>query len=369
MPRPKVTRPEIALHRSANTPAATGATGFRTALLRISTSMSRPAEAVPAIIIVVRTPSTAIRYGDTTLYDTGCMPPYQARLYAEPGFRPTNSAHASCAARSPPLFANVKNQMMWRTPATAVAMIAGCRTKRCRRVPSRPPAPSSRPPSSPSSPSSRSSLRSSPRRSAVPSAPPSSGPPSSPGPASGAGPASRPGWASRLGPASRPGAVSRSGPAPASGSVSASGTASRTGWASRSGPASGPGSASWSRPASGAGPPSWSGPASGFSAVPEGARQHCRDSRRAVYARLFAGRPLGSARRRRHASAPLSPRAGTPVSRCSALGRAPRRAALPHPGDASTHPAGELLGGAPSAGCDRFCCSAVLLSVVLVARP
>ena len=64
-----------------------------------------PADSVPAIIIVVRTPSTDIRYGETTLYETGCIPPYQARLYAEPGCRPTNSAQASWAARSPPLFA------------------------------------------------------------------------------------------------------------------------------------------------------------------------------------------------------------------------------------------------------------------------
>ena len=33
----------------------------------------------------MRTPSTDIRYGETTLYETGCMPPYQARLYAESG--------------------------------------------------------------------------------------------------------------------------------------------------------------------------------------------------------------------------------------------------------------------------------------------
>lgn len=134
MPRPKVTRPEAALHSSANTPARDGHTGFRTALVRIRISVSSPAEIVPAIISVVRTPSTAIRYGDTTLYETGCIPPYQARLYAEPGFRPTNSAHASCAARSPPLFANVKNQMTWRMPESAVARVAGCRRKRWRRV-------------------------------------------------------------------------------------------------------------------------------------------------------------------------------------------------------------------------------------------
>jgi hypothetical protein len=87
--------------------------------------VSSPAEIVPAIIIVVRTPSTDIRYGETTLYDTGCMPPYQARLYAESGCRPTNSAQASCAARSPPLFANVKNQTTWRMPERSVKPITG----------------------------------------------------------------------------------------------------------------------------------------------------------------------------------------------------------------------------------------------------
>ena len=133
MPRPKVTRPEAALHSSANTPARDGHSGCRTALVRIRISVSSPAEIVPAIIIVVRTPSTDIRYGDTTLYDTGCIPPYQARLYAESGCRPTNSAHASCAARSPPLFANVKNQMTWRTPESAVARVTGCRRRRVSR--------------------------------------------------------------------------------------------------------------------------------------------------------------------------------------------------------------------------------------------
>ncbi len=132
VPSPKVTRPEIALHRKAKTPASEAHSGFLTARLRISTVVSRPAETVPAIIIVVRTPRTDIRYGDTTLYDTGCMPPYQARLYAESGCRPTNSAHASCAARSPPLFAKVKNQMMCSTPDSAVIDSAGCRSSRCR---------------------------------------------------------------------------------------------------------------------------------------------------------------------------------------------------------------------------------------------
>lgn len=125
VPRPYVTRPDTALQRNAKTPASAGHTGSLTGRLRTSTSVSRAAEIVPAIIIVVRTPSTDIRYGDTMLYDTGCIPPYQARLYAESGYRPTNSAQASCAARSPPLFANVKNQTTWSAPARPVAKRTG----------------------------------------------------------------------------------------------------------------------------------------------------------------------------------------------------------------------------------------------------
>ncbi|MGC0376673.1 hypothetical protein RKD28_004189 [Streptomyces sp. SAI-229] len=132
VPSPYVTRPEAALHSSANTPASAAHRGLRTDRLRISTRVSSPADTVPAIIIVVRTPRTDIRYGDTTLYDTGCIPPYQARLYAESGCRPTNSAHASCAARSPPLLANVKNQTMCSRPARAVTESTGCRSMRAR---------------------------------------------------------------------------------------------------------------------------------------------------------------------------------------------------------------------------------------------
>ncbi|CAM5560190.1 hypothetical protein SGRIM128S_01809 [Streptomyces griseomycini] len=132
MPSPNVTRPEAALHSSANTPASAAHSGLRTTRPRMRTSVSSPADTVPAIIIVVRTPRTDIRYGDTTLYDTGCMPPYQARLYAESGCRPTNSAHASCAARSPPLLANVKNQTTCRTPARPVTDSTGCRSIRPR---------------------------------------------------------------------------------------------------------------------------------------------------------------------------------------------------------------------------------------------
>ncbi|CAM5360954.1 hypothetical protein STANM309S_05877 [Streptomyces tanashiensis] len=80
MPSPNVTRPEVALAISAKTPASAAHSGLRTDPAAQRTSVSRPAEIVPAIIIVVRTPRTDIRYGDTTLYDTGCMPPYQVKV-------------------------------------------------------------------------------------------------------------------------------------------------------------------------------------------------------------------------------------------------------------------------------------------------
>ncbi|CAO0828629.1 hypothetical protein SMICM17S_07440 [Streptomyces microflavus] len=83
---------------------------MRTARTRTRISAVSPAETVPTIIIVERTPSNDIRYGETTLYETGCMPPYQARLYAVPGCRPKNSAQASCAAMSPPLLAKKRNR-------------------------------------------------------------------------------------------------------------------------------------------------------------------------------------------------------------------------------------------------------------------
>lgn len=121
MPRPNVTRPDSALQRNAKTPAIEQASGLRTARTRTRISAVSAADSVPATIIVLRTPSSDIRYGDTTLYETGCIPPYQARLYAESGCRPTNSAHASCAARSPPLFAKKKNHRMWVTAASPVA--------------------------------------------------------------------------------------------------------------------------------------------------------------------------------------------------------------------------------------------------------
>src|SRR4051812_20698210 len=67
VPRPKVTRPDTALQISARTPASAAHSGFRTDRLRMRTMVSRPADTVPAIIMVVRTPRTDIRYGDTTL--------------------------------------------------------------------------------------------------------------------------------------------------------------------------------------------------------------------------------------------------------------------------------------------------------------
>ncbi len=80
MPSPNVTRPDTALASSPNRPASEAHSGLRTTRLRIRIIVSSPADTVPAIIIVVRTPNTDIRYGEITLYDTGCMPPYQARL-------------------------------------------------------------------------------------------------------------------------------------------------------------------------------------------------------------------------------------------------------------------------------------------------
>ncbi len=67
VPRPNVTRPDTALPSSPNRPISAAGSGWRTARLRTRTSVSSPAESVPASIIVVRTPSTDIRYGDTTL--------------------------------------------------------------------------------------------------------------------------------------------------------------------------------------------------------------------------------------------------------------------------------------------------------------
>ena len=58
------------------------------------------------------------------------MPPYQARLYAVSGCRPTNSAQASCAAMSPPLLAKKRNHRTWVTAAAAVAMVTGWRSSR-----------------------------------------------------------------------------------------------------------------------------------------------------------------------------------------------------------------------------------------------
>jgi hypothetical protein len=66
-PMPKVARPEPALNASATAPHTAGTSGCLTARLRARISASRPAESVPAIIIVVRTPSWAMRYGEMML--------------------------------------------------------------------------------------------------------------------------------------------------------------------------------------------------------------------------------------------------------------------------------------------------------------
>lgn len=61
MPRPKVTRPDRALHRKAKTPASEQASGLRTARTRTRISAVSAAETVPATIIVERTPISDIR--------------------------------------------------------------------------------------------------------------------------------------------------------------------------------------------------------------------------------------------------------------------------------------------------------------------
>jgi hypothetical protein len=65
-PRPKVTRPEAALHDSANAAhsEAGSATGARNLFSRCAV---RAAESVPVTTATVRMPNSAIRYGDITL--------------------------------------------------------------------------------------------------------------------------------------------------------------------------------------------------------------------------------------------------------------------------------------------------------------
>ncbi len=52
---------------SATAPYTAGTRGWRSDLLRTSSRASSPAETVPATTIVVRTPSVAMMYGDSTL--------------------------------------------------------------------------------------------------------------------------------------------------------------------------------------------------------------------------------------------------------------------------------------------------------------
>ncbi|MCP9984122.1 hypothetical protein [Actinomadura madurae] len=65
-PRPNVTRPEAALHDSANAAQrdAGRATGARNCL---SSAAVSPAETVPVTTATVRMPNSAIRCGDITL--------------------------------------------------------------------------------------------------------------------------------------------------------------------------------------------------------------------------------------------------------------------------------------------------------------
>ena len=80
VPSAKVTRPDAALHAKEKAPHSAGGIGLRTVPDRTRISARTVAESTPDRINVVRTPSTAIRYGEITLYETGCIPPYQARL-------------------------------------------------------------------------------------------------------------------------------------------------------------------------------------------------------------------------------------------------------------------------------------------------
>ncbi len=62
-----MTRPETALPVNASAPNRAGSHGRARARLRTSRSASSPAETVPAMIIVVRTPRVAMTYGDRAL--------------------------------------------------------------------------------------------------------------------------------------------------------------------------------------------------------------------------------------------------------------------------------------------------------------
>ena len=60
VPSPNVTRPDTAFPVRATAPYNAGHSGCRSALLRTSSSASSAADTVPATIMVVRTPATAM---------------------------------------------------------------------------------------------------------------------------------------------------------------------------------------------------------------------------------------------------------------------------------------------------------------------
>ncbi len=70
--------PEAVLQATPAAPHSAVSSGRRTP--ERTTSLARTsAQRVPVTTPAVRTPSTAIRYGVSTLYEAGCIPPYQAR--------------------------------------------------------------------------------------------------------------------------------------------------------------------------------------------------------------------------------------------------------------------------------------------------
>src|SRR5882757_4706948 len=83
-PSANVTRPETMSHQRANTVHITGISG-RFTPDRSTSAAANPADRVPATTAVVRTPSAAMTYGDRMLYEAGCIPPYQDRLYEADG--------------------------------------------------------------------------------------------------------------------------------------------------------------------------------------------------------------------------------------------------------------------------------------------
>ena len=124
--------------RPASTPPGCGPRGTRTRTSAVSAE-----ETVPATIIVV--PDTEHRHQVRRHHAVrdrvharrtrrGCTP--------DRGGGPTNSAQASCAAMSPPLFAKKKNQRRCTAAATAVVSRTGWRRRRLRielSAPSPPP--------------------------------------------------------------------------------------------------------------------------------------------------------------------------------------------------------------------------------------